>query len=610
MHEHFEGTKMKNPVNAIIARVAKDLRTFRIALTVSDDECVLMDDVRVVRREDGSLVMHSAETHIRPYDPSAPDGRTVSVFETDGTISPEWIRRMMAVRANHVWRELLTDDERTTIQRDGGAENAEGRWTEGSSVFVRRLMRRLLGYHQTPEKAAVLCSLAIERLMDPELSLAIRRIAGWKRENANAVITAWDRIDGQGRQIGLKARPVQVACIAMHLRNHVIRRSDGVVGMLDAMPAIAAERYEDYRLHVLDPNSHEVDHQHGEEQILDLCELADLAPSVLRSAGVKPAFWRMALRMTPKQLHSIGPIMKQPWNLRTNRILNALSLIDPALLPPTLLLRVSHLWTQNADGSPIQDVLIDVLHRAAVGISRRRSRQSLTSAVDKIREVIDHVLHLADALAEREGLKIVPERDDDAPFRLFFRNRAEIEAEHDVVRRTYPLVLPRTRSWESLVAASDRWHADVAKDLDDDDAREWPALLTQPIETNGVVVRELNTAALLRQETRELDHCVGRGGYASSCMQGRTRIVSLRVPKRRTRSTIEFRLNDGKWRIVQHRGPSNSLPNPLLADAAKVATREMNAAHSRNPVETSPAPANDDAPVARPDGTVELARAG
>lgn len=575
--------------NDVFRRISSQLRTFRIALTVSEDECVLMDDVRVRRKADGTLecrVEHKDD--LKDGDGllrgCARAGQEDRWEAWPPIVDEHWIMSRVGIRANHLWRVMLTNEERIAIaaERPAGSElnpNA------GVGAFIRRLMRRLLGYQQTAKKAASLCSLALARMIDPSLRIAIRHICGWKAQNHDAVIRAWNRTDGAGRQIGLSSRPLQVGCLALMMSRHIERREDGIVGILDAMPGVSEVRFAEIEAYVADPTQDEYVPSVGTTQVEDLCEIADLLPSALRSAGVKPAFWRMVLRMSPAQVRSLNALLMLRWTPETTTLLNALSALDERLLPPTLLRTIALRWIDGGWEAPQRAIVLAVLHRATVGIAARRSRQSLKEAVQKLMEVVDHVSHVAGAKARADREALGLPWDDERPPR---GNRLNIDWHYEPVETTrrkadatiaaLPYALPGTRDWKGLVAASDVWHHEAILAMDEKDSRTWTPLLVEPLAIGDVTVTELNSAALLRQESRELDHCVGLGGYTEGCMDGKRRILSLRLKGVRTRSTMEVVIRDGVWHNVQHRGRSNSVPKPALLAAEKAAVRALNAA--------------------------------
>jgi PcfJ-like protein len=84
--------------------------------------------------------------------------------------------------------------------------------------------------------------------------------------------------------------------------------------------------------------------------------------------------------------------------------------------------------------------------------------------------------------------------------------------------------------------------------------------------------RLLNTQALLSREGAEMHHCVGT--YGDRVARGESIIMSFRVRMTKTgeelRSTAEFSRTGC---LVQHKGPSNAAPGPVLQKVVRICTR-------------------------------------
>lgn len=575
--------------NDAFRRISPLMRTMRIALTVSDTACVLMDDVRIEKRPDGTVAMRYDRregVYGGGFDPHPMiDGSTASemveAWSPFGhTVSANWVLSRVSARANRIWYEMLTDEERRAIRDESTRHDDAG------DKFIARVMRRLIGYRHTAQNAASLCSLAIARMLDPEMVKALRHICGWNTPDPFRVIQDWDRIDAHGRQIGLKGRPVQVACLARLIARYVQRDTEGNVGILSMMPETRARCERDDAAYMESTSDIEHPSISTTSQVEDLCEIADLLPSVLRSAGVKPSFWRMALRMRPSQILAMRDLFVGEWSDLTSRTLNTLTLIGEDLLPPTLIRQICRSIGHDRIRTEIRLV---IARRAAEAIATRQRRQSLRDATAKIEEVCDHLDHRLDALVE----EVLKDRDYGATtdpterWEIHMRNVRERE---ERILSLLPRILPRNRPWAALVAESDAWHEESLLALDEGDSRTWTPLLTAPVRSGAVEIVELHTAAELRAESRELKHCVGTGGYAGRCMQGETRILSLAVMGRRTRSTMEISLSEGRWTSVQHRGRSNSVPKPMLLAATADALRAVNRAQKALDSAMSPLP--------------------
>lgn len=562
--------------NDAFRRISPLMRTMRIALTVSDTACVLMDDVRIEKRPDGTI----AERCERPehgyergfYHPAAVDEsdahRMVEIWSPfEPTVTSNWVLSRVSTRANRIWSEMLTDEERRAIREESTHRD------DAVQKFIARVMRRLIGYHHTAANAASLCSLAIARMLDPEMVKALRHICGWGSRDPDSVIRAWDRTDAQGRQIGLRGRPIQVACLARMIARHIRRDMHGNVGILSMMQETRKQCERDDAAYMESECGIEHPSLSTTSHVEDLCELADLLPSVLRSAGMKPAFWRMILRMRPSQILAMKHLFIGEWSELTSRTLNTLTLIGEDLLPPTVMREICRSIGHDRVGTEIR---LTVARRAAEAIAGRRRRQSLRDAAAKIQEVCDHLKHRLETLHAAGRKDAEPTAGD--PHERWETHMRMLRERDDELLSLLPSILPRNRTWAGLVADSDAWHEESLLALDEGDSRTWHPLLTEPVSSGAVEIVELHTAAALRTESRELKHCVGTGGYAGRCMRGDTRILSLSLTGRRTRSTMEISLVDGRWTNVQHRGRSNSVPKPALLAAVSDALRAVNRA--------------------------------
>lgn len=135
-----------------------------------------------------------------------------------------------------------------------------------------------------------------------------------------------------------------------------------------------------------------------------------------------------------------------------------------------------------------------------------------------------------------------------------------------------------------VIAFSKLWHRhDMRNKLNkerDYGGQEWVPLFTGPFfiplsklhpdeEHKGQEAQEgfqlvsLNSAAQLKEEGTRLNHCVG--SYASDCINGKIRIVSIRNREGGPLSTIEMQLDRDSQHITikQHRGKNNTEPTAL-----------------------------------------------
>ncbi len=128
-------------------------------------------------------------------------------------------------------------------------------------------------------------------------------------------------------------------------------------------------------------------------------------------------------------------------------------------------------------------------------------------------------------------------------------------------------LLEISRRWHSREA---RMHEELPVDPGGRRGETWPAAL--PDATYGdLTVVVLTDGRQLREEGRALDHCVG--GYGPECLEGRSRIVSVRrsvdgvVTRLSTAELSWERADGGPPDVSQHLGPHNSVPPPLARAA-------------------------------------------
>jgi hypothetical protein len=93
----------------------------------------------------------------------------------------------------------------------------------------------------------------------------------------------------------------------------------------------------------------------------------------------------------------------------------------------------------------------------------------------------------------------------------------------------------------------------------------WAALLDAPVTIDGYTFVELATAQALREEGRDMRHCVA--SYAERCLRRGSHIFSVRTDGGERVSTLEVRQVAGAWRVAEHCGKANRVP-PLGAVAA------------------------------------------
>lgn len=148
------------------------------------------------------------------------------------------------------------------------------------------------------------------------------------------------------------------------------------------------------------------------------------------------------------------------------------------------------------------------------------------------------------------------------------------ESMPEVTERMAEAAVLGDRGMVSLTETSDAWHD--AFETSSALAMNWePVLFPWTDPKTGLSIVPLASSEELAAEGRRkeggLAHCVGGVSYAIACVQGATRIVSVRDGERRL-STAEIAMGSGD--VVQHRGYRNASP-PNESERALAAYLEL-----------------------------------
>ncbi len=156
-------------------------------------------------------------------------------------------------------------------------------------------------------------------------------------------------------------------------------------------------------------------------------------------------------------------------------------------------------------------------------------------------------------------------------------------------------VVTSGRSLRRLLEASRSWHvraAAIAAALPQptDGRSTWEAILPNAT-VSGLGFEVLTDRAALVAEGADgpdaegmvgLANCVG--GYAGRCLEGETRILSVRIagsPRWTRSSTAEVSWVDGICRVVEHAGHRNAMPSPRDAQALAAYVVALNSGELR-----------------------------
>ena len=288
------------------------------------------------------------------------------------------------------------------------------------------------------------------------------------------------------------------------------------------------------------------------------------APAAMRRVGLKPAVWRMMLRMSDPQIAAISTIVEGAFGQREAHFVGVDFFAGPGAFEAA--------QATESPAEKARQAAIGVLNRMAeleAETAPRTFLRALAIMPDQRRELLP--LYLGGIL---EGGRAARRRKlvKDQAFTVGLIADAfdAFHAAGDAVAHT------RNLGWTALSGLSARWHANADFGSAEALTLEWPELLPKH-ETPTASAVELATGTALAQEGRTMGHCVA--GYAHACATGQTRIFSLRTPKGDHRSTAEYRLgNDGTWRLVQHRNRGNQRPTGGLGGWIRSLTTALNKA--------------------------------
>lgn len=150
--------------------------------------------------------------------------------------------------------------------------------------------------------------------------------------------------------------------------------------------------------------------------------------------------------------------------------------------------------------------------------------------------------------------------------------------------RSLSALMLRGLSFTKIFHASKEWHDRLrtfdariesidlcAKtDRNPSDENEWIPLTKAVTAPNGLTIRPLSSAAMLRETGKEMNHCVG--GYASLCMLHKHHVLDITDADGKRLSTVELAETDNPekpLRISQNKSVGNLAPPPEASQAAQ-----------------------------------------
>lgn len=296
----------------------------------------------------------------------------------------------------------------------------------------------------------------------------------------------------------------------------------------------------------------------GHHQIAeDLIDRIGAFPAKLRAGDLKPAVWRMLLKMSVPQNVAIKPLISGA----TGESYDA-----------------SNLFFDNEDvyrGKSFSEICASILNRLAelgahdcpatvLRVISRMPRHQMNSTGNLLLPILTRARWARRRGLVKETARLVPLIAD---------------AWTSYIENGLPHASGEGATWESIIRAQEDWHREqvAAKAVED---VQWPPLLPE-FSTKVASARELTNSRELFDEGQLMDHCVG--GYSHYCVTGRSRIFSIARADGKARSTLQVTLQpSGIWRVSQHYGYNNQMIDKSLKAWEKTLLRAINRAQQKS----------------------------
>ncbi len=136
----------------------------------------------------------------------------------------------------------------------------------------------------------------------------------------------------------------------------------------------------------------------------------------------------------------------------------------------------------------------------------------------------------------------------------------------------------KNQTWYSLVQQHDRWIAEInaraeAQDAEQDETT-WPASQWASFDSKGVHIEEITLGKRLREEGKEMEHCVF--SYLWDCSQQRYRVFSFQSQNERVTLGLYVDPITHQCRYDQLRGHQNAAASNAMEQVAKKLIAQMN----------------------------------
>lgn len=292
----------------------------------------------------------------------------------------------------------------------------------------------------------------------------------------------------------------------------------------------------------------------------ELIDRTNAFPATLREAGLKPAVWRMLLKMSVPQNVAIKPLIsnalgenghltaffgeedandyRSQFNTAKRNsvdLLNRLAELGAHDCPATVLRTISRLTTDHL--AAVSRIILPIVQRARW--ARRRG-------------LVKDTARLVPLIADVWSSFI----EDDLP-----------------------IASGKGATWDAIMRGQEEWHREQVLKMPVEEV-EWSPLLPE-FSTKTAAARELTSTLELVEEGRIMNHCVG--GYSSNCVTGRSRIFSITLANGKARSTLQASIQpSGTWKVNQHYGYNNQSVHKSLKAWETTLLRAINRAQKKS----------------------------
>lgn len=277
----------------------------------------------------------------------------------------------------------------------------------------------------------------------------------------------------------------------------------------------------------------------------------------LMSFGLTNKGWRYLIKLSPRYSYRflLGRRIKQDFV----PLINWFAEID--VVPRYTLIKPILRQTQHLHRSPSLTSLM------RSGLKHAQKIKGVQSFYDnQFQLVLDWFLRSAEGV----GNRILPEELDedfhDGEERIFENS---VKLDHNQLKA----------NWSWFMRQQEDWHRTVAEKQKAKLAQQFWTSRIQAVKIKGYDVVPLNSAYDLIDEGKDMHHCVG--SYVNSCVNGRSRIFSIRKNNVK-KATLEINTFSNKWEVNQIRGACNAEVSDELKKIAQQVVKLYNKKEEEN----------------------------